>query len=133
STITQQVVKNFLLSPERTFERKIQEILLARRLERALSKREILELYLNEIYFGHGRYGLEEASRFYFGKSVGDINLGQAALLASLPKAPGKSPLKNPEGAKSRQTYVLQQMVRHGWATPQEADEFVQKPLEMSA
>lgn len=133
STITQQVVKNFLLSPERTFERKIQEILLARRLERALSKREILELYLNEIYFGHGRYGIEEASRFYFGQSVRDINLGQAALLASLPKSPGKSPLKDPERAKARQTYVLQQMVRHGWATPQDAEAFIAKPIEFSA
>lgn len=133
STITQQVVKNFLLSPERTFERKIQEILLARRLERALSKREILELYLNEIYFGHGRYGIEEASRFYFGKSVRDINIGQAALLASLPKAPGKSsPLKDPQRSKERQIYVLQQMVRHGWIQPLEADKFIQGPLELS-
>lgn len=133
STITQQVVKNFLLSPERTFERKIQEILLARRLERALSKKEILELYLNEIYFGHGRYGIEESSRFYFGKSVRDINIGQAALLASLPKAPGKSsPLKDPARSKERQVYVLQQMVKHGWVQPQEAEKFIQGPLELS-
>ncbi|HEY8379294.1 MAG TPA: transglycosylase domain-containing protein, partial [Nannocystis sp.] len=133
STITQQVVKNFLLTPERTFERKIQEILLARRLERALTKKEILELYLNEIYFGHGRYGIEEASRFYFSKSVRDISLGQAALLASLPKAPGKgSPLKDPKWAKERQIYVLKQMVRHGWALPQDAEAFIDAPLELS-
>lgn len=132
STITQQVVKNFLLSPERTFERKIQELLLARRLEQALSKREILELYLNEIYFGHGRYGIEEASRFYFGKSVREISLGQAALLASLPKAPGKAtPLKDPQRAKDRQIYVLKQMLNHGWATPQEAQSYIEKPLEL--
>lgn len=132
STITQQVVKNFLLSSERTFERKIQEILLARRLEQALNKKEILELYLNEIYFGHGRYGVEEAARFYFGKSVREINVGQAALLASMPKAPSKgSPYKDRERAKNRQVYVLKQMVRHGFATAQDADEAVEGPLEV--
>lgn len=133
STITQQVVKNFLLSPERTFERKIQEILLARRLEQALTKNEILELYLNEIYFGHGRYGVEEASRFYFGKSVREINVGQAAMLASMPKAPGKfSPFKDPQRVKDRQIYVLKQMVKHGWLAPQDADGYIEKPLELS-
>ncbi len=132
STITQQVVKNFLLSPERTFERKIQELLLARRLEQALSKSEILELYLNEIYFGHGRYGIEEASRFYFNKSVRDINPGQAAILASMPKAPGKfSPIKDPQRVKDRQIYVLKQMVRHGWLAPQDAEGYIAAPLEL--
>lgn len=132
STITQQVVKNFLLSPERTFERKIQEILLARRLEQALNKQEILELYLNEIYFGHGRYGVEEASRFYFGVGVEDINVGQAAMLASLPKAPSKgSPYKDRERAKNRQIYVLRQMARHGFATAQEAEDAIAAPLEV--
>lgn len=132
STITQQVVKNFLLSPERTFERKIHELILARRLEHALTKQQILELYLNEIFFGHGRYGIEEASRFYFGKSVRAINLGQAALLASLPKAPSKgSPYKDPERAKARQVYVLKQMVRHGFATPRDAQQYIDAPLEV--
>ncbi len=132
STITQQVVKNFLLSPERTFERKIQELLLARRLEQALSKEEILELYLNEIYFGHGRYGVEEASLFYFGVSVREISIGQAAMLASLPKAPSKgSPYKDRERAKGRQVYVLRQMARHGFATPQAADEAIQADLDV--
>ena len=130
STITQQVVKNFLLSPERTFERKIQELILARRLEQALSKQEILGLYLNEIYFGHGRYGIEEAARFYFGKSVHEIDLGEAALLAAMPKAPSKaSPHKDPVRAKARQVYVLGQMVRHGFAAPREAQEFIEAPL----
>ncbi len=132
STITQQVVKNFLLSPERTLERKVQELILARRLEKALSKDEILELYLNEIYFGHGRYGVEEASQFYFGTSVRKISLGQAAVLAALPKAPSKaSPYKDPERAKVRQVYVLQQMVRHGFATAQDADAAIDSPLEV--
>ncbi|MEZ4381411.1 MAG: PBP1A family penicillin-binding protein [Nannocystaceae bacterium] len=130
STITQQVVKNFLLSPERTFERKIHELILARRLEQALSKQEILGLYLNEIYFGHGRYGVEEAARFYFGKGIDAIDLGEAALLAAMPKAPSKaSPHKDPERAKARQVYVLKQMVRHGFAAPREAQEFIDAPL----
>jgi len=134
STITQQVVKNFLLSPERTFERKIQELILARRLEQALSKQEILGLYLNEIYFGHGRYGVEEAARFYFDKSIRDVDLGEAALLATMPKAPSKSsPHKDPERAKARQVYVLGQMVRHGFAAPREAQEFIDAPFAVVA
>jgi len=133
STITQQVVKNFILSPERTFERKVQELLLARRLEQVLTKQEILELYLNEIYLGHGRYGIEEASRFYFGESVTQIDLGQAALLATLPKAPGAmTPLKDPVGAKSRQVYVLRQMADKGFASPSEAKKFIDAPLELA-
>ncbi len=132
STITQQVVKIFLLSPERTFRRKLQELVLARRIEQILPKRKILELYLNEIYLGHGCYGVEEASRFYFGKSVRDIDLGQAALLAGLPKAPSRdSPIDNPEGAKARQVYVLEQMVARGWARPDEAKRFIEAPLDV--
>lgn len=132
STITQQVVKNFLLSPERTFERKIQELLLARRLEQALSKHEILELYLNDMFLGNGRYGIEEASRFYFSKSVRDIDLGQAALLATLPKAPSKvNPLKDPEGSKDRQIYVLRQMAAKGFAQPQDVEAFIAAPLAL--
>ena len=123
STITQQVVKIFMLSPDRTFERKVQELILSRRLEQAFTKKEILELYLNEIYLGHGRYGIEEASWFYFGKSVRDIDLGQAAMLATLPKAPGRdSPLRNYEKARARQLYVLNQMVRHGFVSARDAE-----------
>ena len=134
STITQQVVKIFMLSPERSLERKVQELILARRLEQAFSKTEILELYLNEIYLGHGRYGIEEASRFYFGKSVADIDMGQAALLATLPKAPGRdSPLQNPEKAKARQIYVLNQMVKHGFATADDAQRYIDGPLDLAA
>lgn len=130
STITQQVVKNFILSPERTFKRKVHELLLARRLERVLSKREILELYLNEIYLGHGRYGIQEASRFYFGRDVQAIDVGQAAVLATLPKAPGAStPHKAPEKVKQRQVYVLEQMSRHGFLAPSEVRRFIDAPL----
>lgn len=131
STITQQVVKNFMLSPERSFERKVHELILARRLEQALSKAEILELYLNEIYLGHGRYGIEEASRYYFGKSVRDIDVGQAAMLATLPKAPGRdSPYKSPARAKERQIYVLRQMVQHGFLAPADAKPHIDAKLE---
>jgi penicillin-binding protein 1A len=130
STITQQVVKIFLLSPERTFERKIHELILARRLEQVLDKREILELYLNEIYLGEGAYGVEEASQTYFGKSVRDVDLGEAALLAAMPKAPGRdSPFRRPEVAKARQVYVLRQMVRHGFAEPSQAEAHIAAPL----
>ncbi len=133
STITQQVVKIFMLSSDRTLERKVQELILARRVEQALTKSEILELYLNEIYLGHGRYGIEEASRFYFGKSIEDIDLGQAALLATLPKAPGRdSPLQNPTKAKTRQVYVLEQMVKHGFATSEDAQRFIDADLNLA-
>ena len=84
STITQQVVKNVLLAPERTYERKIKETILARRLEQELSKDEILSLYLNQIYLGHGRYGVEEASRYYFGKRVRELDVAEAATLSGL-------------------------------------------------
>ncbi len=88
STITQQVIKNLLLTPERNMKRKIQEIILARRLSEKLSKEDVLALYLNQIYYGHGRYGCEEAARYFFGKSVRDIDLAEAALLAGLPQSP---------------------------------------------
>lgn len=133
STITQQVVKNFMLSPERSLERKVQELILARRLEQALTKKQILELYLNEIYLGHGRYGIEEAAQYYFGKSVRDIDLGQAALLATLPKAPGRdSPYKNRERAKGRQVWVLKQMVQHGFARAEDAQPFIDGDLGLA-
>ncbi len=132
STITQQVVKNFLLSPERTFERKVQELILARRIEELLDKSEILELYLNDIYLGHGRYGIEEASRFYFGESIEDIDLGQAALLATLPKSPSNgTPYKNYEKAKARQVYVLGQMQKHGFAKPEDVERYIDAPLDI--
>jgi penicillin-binding protein 1A len=132
STITQQVVKNLLLSPERTFKRKFQEIILARRLEKHLSKQEIITLYANEIFFGHGRYGIQEAARYYFGKNVEDLDVGEAAMLAGLPKGPNNySPKKkdNAERAKVRQTYVLTQMVRSGFITQKEGQKWVDEPI----
>ncbi len=132
STITQQVVKTFVLSPERTFKRKIQEIILARRLEKKLSKKDILTLYMNQIYFGHGRYGVEEAARFYFGKDVKDVTIGEAAMLAGLPQSPENiSPRKNPGRAKERQTYVLNQLVKHGKITAAEAKRWIDAPIQV--
>ena len=96
--------------------RKVQEIILARQLSEKLSKEEVLALYLNQIYYGHGRYGCEEAARYFFGKSVRDINLAEAALLAGLPQSPERlSPRKHPDAAKTRQRYVLGQMAAHGY------------------
>jgi penicillin-binding protein 1A len=116
STITQQVVKNVLLTQDRTYERKFKEVILSRRIEQELSKDEILELYLNHIYFGHGRYGVEEASRYYFGKGVHDITLGEATLLAGagVRRAMNLAHRRQPPG----DAYVLDQMVDKGSSPP---------------
>lgn len=133
STITQQVVKTFLLSPERTYERKLKEVILARRLERNLTKDEILYLYLNQIYFGHGRYGVEEAARHYFGKGVKDLTLGEAAVLAGLPQSPARlSPITHPDRAKARQRYVLDRMLENGWITEEEHAREVAAPIRVA-
>ena len=111
STITQQLVKTMLLSPERKFTRKIRELILARRLEQDLSKDQILHMYLNQINFGHGHYGFEEAARFYFGKHVEELNLGEATLIAGVGQSPTRlSPITHPENARNRQLYVLSQL-----------------------
>ena len=111
STITQQVVKLMLLTPERTLSRKVRELILARRLENELSKDEILHLYLNHVNFGRGRYGIQEAAQYYFGKNASELTLAEATLLAGVPQAPARlSPRSNPEAAASRQRYVLSQL-----------------------
>jgi penicillin-binding protein 1A len=111
STITQQMVKGLLLSPERKFKRKIREMILARRIEKRFSKQEILYLYLNQIYFGHGAYGIHEAARTYFSKDMSELSVSESALLAGLPKAPSRySPFQNPEAAEERRRYVLSRM-----------------------
>jgi len=116
STITQQVVKGLLLTPERKIRRKVREMILARRIEERFTKQEILYLYLNQIYFGHGAYGIGEAARRYFGKSVSELEVSEAALLAGLPKAPSRySPLANPEEAERRRRYVLGRMHEDGF------------------
>jgi penicillin-binding protein 1A len=118
STITQQVVRTFLLSPERTFRRKLREQVLAERISANLSKDEILYLYLNQIYFGHHRFGVEEAARFNFGKHVWEVSLGEAAMLAGIIESPQTySPIVHPEAAKRRQLYVLHRMREDGVIT----------------
>lgn len=111
STITQQVIKNLLLSPERALSRKVRELMLARELEQEFTKDEILELYLNHVNFGHGHYGVQEASRFYFGKDVEALTLAEASLIAGIPQSPTYlSPRTHPESARRRQRFVLNQL-----------------------
>lgn len=130
STITQQVIKTFVLGPERSYTRKIRELLLAFRLESNLTKDQILFLYLNQIYFGHGRYGIQEASRFYFDKDVAELGLAEAAVLASLPKSPGNySPVVHPERARGRRNWVLSQMVRNDMIGSGRAEKAKAEPL----
>ncbi len=122
STITQQVVKSFLLTPEKKFSRKIKEAILAYKIENFLTKEQILTLYLNQIYLGYNSYGVAAACENYFGKKLKDITLAEAAMLAGLPKAPSYySPAKNYYRAKVRQKYVLNQMVKNNIITPDEA------------
>ena len=122
STITQQLAKNLFLKPSRTLERKVQELVISFWLERKYNKDEILELYLNRVYFGSGAYGVDAASRRYFSKSARDVNLAEAALLAGLLKAPSKlSPAKNPDLAEARAQVVLGTMLRADFITDREA------------
>lgn len=118
STITMQVARNFFLSREKTFTRKIKEILLSLRIERELSKQEILELYLNKIYMGNRAYGIGAAAQVYYGRKVGELELPQVAMLAGLPKAPSSSnPIANPQRALERRNYVLGRMQHLGVIT----------------
>jgi penicillin-binding protein 1A len=119
STITQQVARALLLTPEKTYTRKIKEAILAYRIDSALSKEEILYIYLNQIYLGAGAHGVEAAARTYFGKSVRELNLAEISLIAGLPQAPSRySPLRHFDRAKNRQSYVLNRMAEDGYITP---------------
>ena len=121
STLTQQLAKNMFLSPDRTLERKVQEVLLAIWLEHKYSKDQILAMYLNRVFFGSNSYGVEAASRRYFNKSARDVNLGEAALLAGLLKAPSRlSPARDPEAAEARAQVVLGAMREEGFVTDNE-------------
>jgi penicillin-binding protein 1A len=124
STITQQLIKNLVLDNRQTLKRKAQEMKLARELEKRIGKDEILSLYLNRVYFGAGLYGLDAASRNYFGKPPEKLEIQEAALLATLPKAPSKLNLRdNLAGARDRQFYVLSEMVDQGFITKEQSDE----------
>ncbi len=132
STITQQVTKSFLLTPEKSYTRKLKEAILAYRIDKAFSKKDILFLYLNQIYLGHGAYGVEAASENYFGKSAKELNLAECAMLAGLPQAPSKySPFRYPDRAKQRQIYVLNRMVEEGYISNIQATEAINTPLDI--
>ena len=132
STITQQVARTFLLSSEKTYTRKIREISLAWRIEEAFDKDHILYLYLNQIYLGSGAYGVEAAARVYFGKHVGELTLAEAAMIAGLPQRPSDySPHRHFEKAKTRQRYVLEQMVDKGFATRAEAGAALEEDVQI--
>ncbi|MBF0625820.1 MAG: PBP1A family penicillin-binding protein [Magnetococcales bacterium] len=133
STITQQVAKTFLLTNERTVKRKAKEFILALRIERRFSKNEILELYTNQIYLGAGAYGVGAAARIYFNKDLADLDVGQMALLAGLPKAPSLyDPWRSPTAAKARQRLVLRRMAEVGHITPEQAQAAMDAPLELA-
>ncbi|HET6946701.1 MAG TPA: penicillin-binding protein 1A [bacterium] len=133
STITQQLARSVFLTQKRVFSRKLAEIMLAVEIERRLTKAEILERYLNQVYFGQGAYGVEMASRVYFGKHVKSLTLAEGAMLAGVIRAPSiYSPHQNPELAKARQRIVLQRMAQLGYITPKQAAEAVERPLGVS-
>ncbi|MGZ3329651.1 MAG: penicillin-binding protein 1A, partial [Xanthobacteraceae bacterium] len=133
STITQQVAKNFLLTNELSFSRKIKEALLAMKIERTFSKERILELYLNEIYLGMGAYGVAAASLLYFDKSVHELSPAEAAYLAALPKAPNNyHPFRQRERAVERRNYVLDRMAEDHYITAQEAEKSKKEPLKVT-
>lgn len=130
STITQQVVKNSLLTTERSVERKVKEVILARRLEESLTKNEILQRYINTIYLGNGAYGVRAGAEVYFNKSVGDLSLAEAALLAGLIRSPADAdPITNPERSRVRRSEVLSAMVYEGMITQQERQTAEAEPL----
>ena len=132
STITQQVTKSFLLTSERSYERKIKEAILAYRIDKRFTKDQILYLYLNQIYLGHGAYGVEAAAGNYFGKSAQDLSIAECAMLAGLPQAPSRySPFNHPERAKNRQIYVLNRMVSEKFITNLEATEAINTKLDI--
>jgi penicillin-binding protein 1A len=130
STITMQVARNFFLSSEKTLNRKLYEAMLAFKIEHSLSKDQILELYINQIYLGQRAYGFGAASQIYFGKALGELNTAEIAMLAGLPKAPSLyNPVANPQRAKQRQQYVLRRMKELGHITAEQHDEALKLPL----
>ncbi|WP_446730825.1 penicillin-binding protein 1A [Pseudomonas sp. CFBP 8773] len=133
STITMQVAKNYFLTSERSFSRKITEILLALQIERQLTKDEILELYVNKIYLGNRAYGIEAAAQVYYGKSIRDVSLAQMAMIAGLPKAPSRfNPLANPVRSKERRDWILGRMFRLGKIDEASYNAAISEPLNAS-
>lgn len=131
STITQQVVKRLMLTPEKSYERKLKEAILAYRLEQQLSKDDILTIYLNQIFLGSNAYGVEAAARTYFGKHASELSIAECAMIAGLPQSPSASnPYRHPEAAKKRQEHVLRRMRDLGWITDEEFEEAFYQELE---
>lgn len=132
STITQQVAKSFFLSSERKLGRKVREVIMAYRIEKNLNKEEILSLYLNQIYFGNGAYGIQTAAESYFGKDVDELDIAESALLAGLPKAPSKySPYVNYDLAKKRQEFIIGRMVEEKFITQEQGEKALKKRLKL--
>jgi len=132
STITMQVARNVYLSSEKTYLRKIYEILLTFKLEHALTKDQILEIYMNQIYLGQRAYGFAAASETYFGKPLKEISIAQAAMLAGLPKAPSAyNPVNNPRRARARQLYIIERMEENGFITARESEAAKKEPLKL--
>jgi len=130
STLTMQLTRLLFLTPEKTYERKIKEVILAFQIEKNFTKEEILTLYCNQIYFGHGNYGVEAASRFYFGKAVKDLALPEAALVAGIAQSPGRqSPIEHPDRATQRRNHVLERMAVEKYVSREEAEAAKQAPL----
>lgn len=131
STITQQLARNLFLTHERTIERKAKELILALRLERLFSKDRLLEMYLNSIYFGHGAWGIDTASRTYFGKEPSELDIAESSTLAGLIAAPERyTPLRHPERARDRQSYVLRRLEDLGWISEEEARKALEEHIE---
>ncbi|MDD2919227.1 penicillin-binding protein 1A [Rhodoferax sp.] len=134
STITMQVARNVYLTSEKTYTRKIYEILLTFKLEHLLTKDQILEIYMNQIFLGNRAYGFAAAAEAYFGKSLQDITVSEAAMLAGLPKAPSAyNPINNPKRARSRQLYIIERMLENGFITAEQADAAKREPLKVKS
>jgi penicillin-binding protein 1A len=132
STLTMQLTRLLFLTPEKTYERKIKEVILAFQIEKNFTKEEILTLYCNQVYFGHGNYGVEAASRFYFSKPVRDLTLGEAALVAGMAQSPARlSPIENPERALARRNHVLERMAEEKYISRQEAEAAERQPIRL--
>jgi penicillin-binding protein 1A len=129
STITMQVARNFFLSSEKTLTRKLYEALLAFKIEHSLSKEQILELYVNQIYLGQRAYGFAAASQTYYGKALGQLSLAELSMIAGLPKAPSLNPISNPQRAKQRQQYVLRRMTELGYIDATQYEDALKAPL----
>ena len=132
STLTMQLSRLLFLTPEKTYERKIKEVILAFQIEKNFTKEEIFTLYCNQVYFGHGNYGVEAASQFFFGKHIKDLSLAEAALLAGLPQNPSRlSPVETPERARERRNHVLDRMAEEKYATAAEVATAKRTPLTL--